>query len=125
MPNQWNERDVLRLTRNCELGNQDDQLHVTAVDGPYMTVRGPDGRHTRTGRDYEFAVKIGEDEEDAALFSWVNDTLTECEGRLREVERRMREVPTARHHAIRLAEVCDRIEEIADKFADTDHTGTS
>jgi hypothetical protein len=128
MPNKWNERDLLRLTRDCELGAQGVLLHVVKADGPYMTARRhADGALLHTGRDYAFATKVGEgaidDNDGFRLFSWVNDVLVECEGRLREAERRMRQVPTARHFADRLGETCARLEEIADEFADADHTG--
>jgi hypothetical protein len=57
------------------------------------------------------------------LFSWVGDTLTECGLKLRTVEERMREVPTARHCADRVAELCARIDEVAEEFANEDHMG--
>ena len=128
MPNKWNERDLLRLTRDCELGPRDALLHVVKTVGPYMTARRhADGAVMHTGRDYAFATKVGEgatdDADDAPLFSWVNDVLVECEGRLREAERRMRQVPTARHLADPLGETCARLEEIAEEFADADHMG--
>ncbi len=124
MSNRWNVRDLLRLTRNCELGMLGDLLHVVKADGSYMTVRRPsDGVLLHTGRDYVFAVKIGEgavDDESLPLFKWARDTLVACETKLNEVERRLRGVPTARRCAIRLAEVCDRLEEIVEEFAGTD-----
>lgn len=132
MPNKWNERDLLRLTRDCELGSQGALLHVVKADGPYMTARRhADGALLHTGRDYAFATKIGEgasndeeeDTDEVSLFSWVNDVLVDCEARLREAERRMRQAPTARHFADRLGETCARLEEIADEFADVDHMG--
>lgn len=60
MANRWNERDLLRLTRDCDLGLQGEQLHVVEVDGPYMTARHSGGLLVRTGRDYAYAAKIGE-----------------------------------------------------------------
>lgn len=129
MPNKWNERDLLRLTQDCELGTCDALLHVVKTVGPYMTVRRlANDVLLHTGRDYTFATKIGEgatdDADDFPLFSWVNDALVECEGRLREVEHRMRKTPTARRLGESLGKVCDRLEEIADEFAGADHTGT-
>jgi hypothetical protein len=129
MPNRWNKRDFLRLTRDCELGRSGDQLHVTSASGPYMTVRRPDGSLAHTGRDYAFATKIGEgavdraDDADDGPFSRIGDALTACHARLCVVERRMRAIPTARRSAIRLAEVLDRLEEIGEEFASTDHAG--
>jgi hypothetical protein len=128
MPNKWNERDLLRLACDCELGTHGALLHVVKTDGPYMTVRRhADGALLHTGRDYVFAVKIGEsatNDDDFPLFSWAGDALTECEARLRDVEQRMRRTPTARHCADRIAEVCTKLEEIAEEFAGTDHTGS-
>lgn len=125
MPNQWNKRDLLRLTRDCELGKQGEQLHVVKVVGPYMTVRKPSGISMHTGRDYEFAIKIGEGAIDAATssFAQIGDALIACEDKLRDAEHRMRAIPTARLPAIRLAEVCDRLEEITEEFSGADHVG--
>lgn len=89
MSNKWNERDILQLTRDCELGQLGELRRVVSVDGPYMTVRDQNDRLTHTGRDYAFATKIGEgavSDEDFPLFSWAGDALTECEARLRQVE---------------------------------------
>lgn len=128
MPNKWNERDLLRLTRDCELGAQGALLHVAKTDGPYMTVRRHvDGVVMHTGRDYAFATKIGEgatddSDVDPPSFGW---TLADCEARLREVVRRMRRMPTARRLATQVAEVCDRLEKIAEEFAGTDHAGST
>lgn len=60
--NRWNETDRIRLTRDCELGQEGNVLHVLSTDGPYMTVRreGTTSKPMRTGRDYAFAVKVGE-----------------------------------------------------------------
>lgn len=59
---QWNLRDLLRLTRDCDLGLMGTLLHVVNTDGPYMTVRvlerGSLLQHV--GRDYPHAVKVGE-----------------------------------------------------------------
>lgn len=121
MTNKWNERDILHLTRDCELGKQGDQLHVVSTEGPYMTVRHSDSRLSHTGRDYAFATKIGEgavnDAIDFPLLVWSNYALTGCEYRLREVVRRMGKVSTTRRWAIRVAEICDRLEEIAKEVA--------
>lgn len=128
MPNLWNERDLLRLTRDCELGQLGQTLHVVKTDGPYMTVRRSDEQVLHVGRDYAFATKIGEgaiDRHDAGPFSRIGDDLTDCETRLRAIEKRMRRLPTAKRHAIRVAETCDRLEKIAEDFAATDHAGTS
>lgn len=65
---QWNLRDLLRLTRDCDLGLMGTLLHVVKTDGPYMTVRALE-RHSllqHVGRDYAFAVKIGEGAVDRA-----------------------------------------------------------
>ncbi len=132
MPNQWNKRDLLQLTRDCELGQLGELIHVVKVSGPYMTVRrNVSGVLMHTGRDYAFATKIGEGaidkvgDIDDGPFTKIGDTLTACETRLRSVERRMRAIPTAQRPATRLAEVCDRLEEIAEEFASADHAGTS
>lgn len=123
MPNRWDRGDILQLTRDCELGTRGQILRVVTTDGNYMTVHR--NRATLyTGRDYAFARKVGTFEvDDVPLFSWAGDELNACEARLREVERRMREVPTARHCADRVAELCTRLEEIAEEFANTDHNG--
>ena len=132
MPNRWDRGDVLRLTADCELGRYGDVLRVTSVDGPYMTVTSERraafddkaGSTIYTGRDYAYAVKVGEFQPDEEpLFSWVGDALTECGLKLRAVEERMREVPTARHCADRVAELCARIDEVAEEFANEDHMG--
>jgi len=64
MSKKWNERDILRITRDCELGKEGSTLVVVRTDGPYMTARrygfGDDGVFVHTGRDYEHAVKAGE-----------------------------------------------------------------
>jgi len=64
MARQWNRRDILKLTRNCEIGLEGDVLHVIEVDDELMIVRVWRGG-MRTGltcarRDYAFVVKIGE-----------------------------------------------------------------
>lgn len=125
MSNQWNERDLLRLTRDCELGTRDALLHVVKTDGPYMTVhRHADGAVMHTGRDYAFATKIGEGAiDDAPLLSEVNDVLVDCEARLREVACHMRKIPTTRNIGMRLSVTCDRLEKIAEELAAGDHTG--
>lgn len=56
----WNERDMLRLTKECELGPKGAVVLVVETSGPYMTARHDGGRLVRTGRDYAFAEKIGE-----------------------------------------------------------------
>ena len=97
----WNERDLLKLTQDCELGLRGETLHVVETEGPYMTARHEGGLLVRTGRDYAFASKIGEaavDEGSLPLFSWAGDELDECE-------------------------LCARLEEIAEEFASTDHNG--
>lgn len=128
MPNRWNRGDVLKLIADCELGKYGDVLRVTSVDGPYMTAtverRDAPDPTIHTGRDYAYAVKVGEFEpDDEPLFSWVGDALTECGLRLRAAEERMRKVPTARHLADRVAELCARIDEVAEEFANEDHMG--
>lgn len=70
MPNRWNQRDLLRLTRDCELGPQGSVLLVVRTEGPYMSVvrstpptsaSGSEGDAIlHASRDYEHAVKIGE-----------------------------------------------------------------
>jgi len=128
VPNRWNKGDVLKLIADCELGKYGDVLRVTSVDGPYMTAtverRDAPDPTVHTGRDYTYAVKVGEFQPDEEpLFSWVGDALTECGLKLRAVEERMREVPTARHCADRVAELCARIDEVAEEFANEDHMG--
>lgn len=132
MPNQWNERDILRLTRDCELGPEGAMLLVVKTSGPYMSVcHAWNLQLMHTGRDYAFAVKIGQNApqdmptDDGLLFGWAGNELAVCEARLREVERRMRDVPTARHCADRVGEVCAKLEEIAEEFASADHTGST
>src|SRR5262252_4167750 len=97
MANQWNLKDIIQLTRDCELGRKGDTLHVISVSDVYMTVECSDGLWIHTGRDYTFAIKIGE--MDDVSFSWIGDELTACDTKLAEVERCMRMLPTARRCA--------------------------
>lgn len=68
MAKRWNGGDILRLTRDCELGKCGDHLVVLATEGDVMTVRREadvglllisEQRPMTTGRDYEYAVKVG------------------------------------------------------------------
>jgi hypothetical protein len=65
---QWNLRDLLRLTRDCDLGLMGTLLHVVKTDGPYMTVRvlERDSLFQHLGRDYPHVVKVGEGAVDRA-----------------------------------------------------------
>ena len=58
----WNAGDRLLLTRDCELGQKGEVMHVLHVDGAYMTVRleNSESPPLRTGRDYALAIRIGE-----------------------------------------------------------------
>ena len=61
MTKRWNEGDIIRLTRDCELGKDGEIFHVLVTSGAYMTARTLDAarRTVRTGRDYGYASKIG------------------------------------------------------------------
>lgn len=82
MPNQWNQNDLIRLTQDCELGKEGDTLLVLSVDGDYMAVRlsrASMGHVEWTGRDYAFAVKVGEGDLAAAIASVARALLSTSE----------------------------------------------
>ncbi len=68
-------------------------------------------------------LEPAEDGDQPPLFSSVGDTLTECSGKLRSACERIRGLPTARRTADRLDLIIATLDDIAEEFANTDHTG--